>query len=327
MPYRTFVCLVFLIGLIVPFAASAVSEKPLLRSTLSRAAITQPIAVIYPFEEDSSAGSAVHTVANMVSRSRSELELTIAAYELKDESLLAPTIERIAEDKVGLIVIIGVRDGKAASTLPARYPHIRFTLIDTDSHISLANAHIMQFDEAEGAFLIGALAALQSSQGKVHFSSKEDSPRTRALASAFAQGAKHIKPNIAVPHHLAQRNPSYNTVPEIIFVLDDDLLPTALRHTRQKGQWLITYDHDLRENIPDTVLTSLIKRHDLALHYALKSHRQNQWQTGNQMLGVAGGYLDYTLDKHNRDLLPLETISKMEELKDLLAQRIVEVSR
>ncbi len=285
----------------------------------------KPVAVIYFKSEETRGGKSLNTVRHMIDQSKSDFALTIEAIELGNESDLESRIERLAEEPPGLIVVISPRDMERLTKIPSLYPDIRFSFVDVLKPVYLANTRSVVFKELEGAFLIGALAALHSPQQRIAFVSAKDTPRARNLAYGFMQGAKYISPDIEIPHHMAQKAMPYDDVTDIFFLLDNALLPSALHHARPKGQKLITYDDDMRGGAPDTILTSLVKRRDLALYETLKAYRQDLWAPGNIAVGVNGGYLDYSLNPRNPAQLSKATIDKAETIKDLISQRIIEV--
>ncbi len=288
-----------------------------------------PVAVIY-FTGGKADSAHNEMVRSIIRQSKSGLGLTVYEHVLDSERALASTIERIAEEKIGLIVIVKPRDRDALMRIPGLYPDIRFSVIDVPEPLYLVNVHSMHFHEASGAYMIGALAAMQSGTGSIGFISRRDDDDMRNLAYAFFQGAKYIDPDIEVVRQLEARTSRGRLSPppgnaDIMFVLDEALFDASLRTAHESKRLVIPFDHDLTSEHPGFVLTSLLKHYDLALYETLRRYRHGDWQPGSHILGAGEGYIDYVLAAGNRNLLSKKTIDRMEHIKDLMAQGLLEV--
>jgi basic membrane protein A len=76
------------------------------------------------------------------------------------------------------------------------FPTLSFEIID-DGNISNLNVQSLVFDEQQGAYLAGVLAASASKTNKVGFVGDVSFPSSPAQGAAFVQGAKSIKPKIS----------------------------------------------------------------------------------------------------------------------------------
>jgi basic membrane protein A len=290
------------------------------KNRMASAEKAPPVAVIY------FTGSAHEAmIKNMARQAREDMGLVVDEYALPAEKQLAETVEHIADGKIGLIIILEPHDIDALMKIPGLYPDIDFTIIDVPAPLYLTNVRSMRFDDAEGVFLMGALAALQSKTGSVAFLSRDDDAQSRNLAFAFLQGAHYVAPAMPVARLLGKRMPEGGNA-DILFLLDEALFDAALRNAKEEHRFVITYDHDRTAQAPGLVLTSLLRHYDLAMFFTLKRYRDHNWRPGNQTLGVGDGYIDYVVTGGNRPLLPKERIEKIESIKDLLSQDIITVA-
>src|SRR3546814_8114216 len=64
---------------------------------------------------------------------------------------------------------------------------------------------------------------------------------------------------------------------------------------------------------PGTMLTSMLKRVDVAAYKAFKDAAEGNWTSGIQNLGLADDGVGWALDEYNKDLITEEMKAKVEE--------------
>ena len=300
----------------------------------------KPVAVVYFTGEGSHSGEYVNSIKAKITESQREFGLSIHEYAVDDESKLPSIIDQIADGETGFIAIIEPRKPEALIKIPSLYPDIQFSVIGLQEPLYIINVNSILFKEQEGAFISGALAALQSGNGIVSFISKEDAPYSRNLAYAYYQGAKYINPSIQVLQQLGTRHMFGNSAlspaaqksltqgkhADIAFVLDDELLDATIRQAKEQKQLVIAPNTQALETHQGSVLTGLLKHYDLALYAALRSYATHSWTPAAQNLGIGDGYIDYVVDHRNRSFFSKESIERTERTKDLVAQGIITIS-
>jgi len=71
------------------------------------------------------------------------------------------------------------------------------------------------------------------------------------------------------------------------------------------------------------MLTSMVKRVDLAVYEAFKAARDGTWKPGRQSLGLAEDGVAYALDEYNDKLITPEMRAKVDAARaDIIAGRI-----
>ena len=74
---------------------------------------------------------------------------------------------------------------------------------------------------------------------------------------------------------------------------------------------------------PGSVLTSMVKRVDLAVYEAMRDFRDGTWKPGPRLLGLAEGGVDYSLDKYNETLITAEMKARVEAAKaDIISGKL-----
>ena len=99
-----------------------------------------------------------------------------------------------------LIIGVGYEVFGAITTVAAEYPTQNFLVIDINwiNHTTFPNIKAETFNEEQGAFLVGALAGMRTTQDLIAFVGGKDEPLIHKFASGFAHGANYTNPNIDV---------------------------------------------------------------------------------------------------------------------------------
>jgi basic membrane protein A and related proteins len=311
----------FWLALVLPSALYAAGESALWMPPTSPVPTPpKPVAVIY----FNSGERHLLFTQRMIKQAKNQSILKIQDYLLTDETTLPDTVDKIAESDIGLIIIVAPRDRTTLVKIPSLYPDIRFTIIDLDPPEYFPNGHSLVYKDTEGLFMMGALAAAYSKTGIIEFISSEDTPHAHDLAYAFVQGATYSHNDIEVLRQFGGKNISDENA-DVAFLYGEEHLQTALRNAKQQKRTLILYDHDLTGEYPGIVLTSVVKRYDLAIAKAIQDYQSNHWKAGSQSLGIGNGYIDYTLSNNNRALLSEDMIELVERVKDMVSQGFIKI--
>ena len=81
------------------------------------------------------------------------------------------------------------------------------------------------------------------------------------------------------------------------------------------GNLAIGVDSNQNHLHPGTMLTSMLKRVDVAAYEAFRTALDSTWQPGIKALGLAEGGVDIAIDEHNEPLLTEEMKATVEEVR------------
>ena len=109
--------------------------------------------------------------------------------ELQNEAQREQALRRFAEAGSNPIVMAGFAFADALSKVALDYPDTKFAVIDVN-WLSMPNVRGIGFNEHEGSYLVGMLAAQASATGTVGFVGGMDIPLIRRFGCGFAQGVK-----------------------------------------------------------------------------------------------------------------------------------------
>jgi basic membrane protein A len=142
-------------------------------------------------------------------RRKKETGRTYREFEVTNPGQREQAKRRMAEAGVDPIVAIGFSQGSTLDEVARDFPKNRFAIVD--AVVSLPNVQSIVFEEHEGSFLVGmmaALAALASRTGKVGFVGGMDIPLTRKFQCGCEQGARFANPEVRVVAHMTGTTPA-----------------------------------------------------------------------------------------------------------------------
>ncbi|HYD31619.1 MAG TPA: BMP family ABC transporter substrate-binding protein, partial [Azospirillaceae bacterium] len=82
------------------------------------------------------------------------------------------------------------------------------------------------------------------------------------------------------------------------------------------GKLAIGHDSNQNGLHPGTILTTMLKRVDLAVVKAFEAGRDGSWTPGVRQFGLVEGGVDYALDDNNRPLLTQAMIDRLEAARE-----------
>ena len=272
-----------------------------------------------------------------VERFKKETGIGYVDFEITNETQFEQAHRRFAERGQDPIIGVGFSQADAVQKVAAEFPKTRFTVID--GIVKLPNVQSVLFKEHEGSFLVGLLAAMASQSGKVGFVGGMDIPLIRRFECGYEQGAKYANPNIEVLQNMTGTTPAAWNDPgrggelaKSQFDRGADVVYAAAGNTGLGVYQAATDAHKLAIGVdsnqnylhPGTMLTSMVKRVDLAAYNSLMTAKNDSWQGGISVLGLKEGGIDWAYDQYNQKLITPEMKAKVEQAKaDIISGKIV----
>ena len=273
---------------------------------------------------------------NGAERFKAESGIAYREFEIPKISQRVEIIRNIARRGAAVIVAVGFSQAPAVGEVAREFPDTKFTLID--AVVDLPNVQSVIFKEHEGSFLVGMAAALASKTGKIGFIGGMDTPLIRKFWLGYTEGAKYINPGTTVVLHMVGTTPAAWNNPaeggELAnrqFDLEVDVIYAAAGGTgigvylvaKGRGKLAIGVDANQNYLYPGTMLTSMIKRVDVAVHDAFMSAKSGTWKSGTVVLGLKEDGVGFALDEYNRNLISPAMEARMEQArKDIIAGKI-----
>ena len=299
-------------------------------------AATFELALVYDYggKFDRSFNQAAYDGAE---RFKKDTGIAYREFEITNESQREQSMLQLAKRGAALIVGVGFGHQAAMTKVATQYPKVRFTIID--AVVDLPNVQSIVFREQECCFLVGMIAALTSKTGKIGFVGGMDVPLIRRFAAGYAQGAKFAKPDIEVLQTMtgttvtAWNDPArgselarsqFDRGADVVFAAAGATGLGVLQAAADAKKFSIGCDSNQNALHPGSVLTSMVKRVDVATYNAMMAAKDDKWQPGQLSLGLKDDGLDYAVDDNNRSLITPEIKARVEQAKaDIIAGKIV----
>ena len=241
-------------------------------------------------------------------------------FEISNPTQREQAKRRMAERGADPVVAIGFSQGSSMEKVARDFPKLKFAIVD--AVVALPNVQSITFKEHEGSFLVGMMAALASKTGKVGFVGGMDIPLIRRFQCGYEQGAKYANPAVQLSANMTGTTPSAWNDPtrgaelakaqfasgvDVVFAAAGGTGIGVYQAAKDAGKLAIGVDSNQNHLQPGTMLTSMVKRVDVAVFNAFKGVAP-----GVTSLGLKEGGVDVALDANNASLVPAAMKAKVD---------------
>ena len=298
-------------------------------STLAVGALAQP-AIVYDMggKFDKSFNEAAY---NGAERWKKETGKSYLDFEIANEAQREQALRRMAQKGANPIIGVGFSQGSAIEKVSKDFPKLSFVIID--SVVKQPNVESIVFKEHEGSFLVGMMAAIASKSGKVGFVGGMDIPLIRKFQCGYEQGVKYANPKAEIYANMTGTTASAWNDPtrgaelakaqfakgaDVVFAAAGGTGMGVYQAAKDGGKLAIGVDSNQNHVQPGTMLTSMVKRVDVAVYQAFKGVTP-----GITNLGLKEGGVDVALDEHNARLVTPEMKKRVDAARaDIIAGKI-----
>lgn len=252
----------------------------------------------------------------------------------------------LSAEGMDLVIGVGFIFTDDLNGLAAEYPRVAYAGVDyaltTDAQGRVVppppNLAALKFREEEGAYLVGAIAALAGGSQTVGFVGGMDIPLIHKFEAGYRAGVHRVCPDCKVIVQYAGatpeafRNPGrgkelalgqYAAGAKVIFHAAGSTGLGVFEAARALDKLVIGVDADQYTEAPGHVLTSMVKGVDAATFDVIQRVHDHTFRGGIYSFGLAEGGVGYVYDSHNRGLIPDSVRTRVEALKaDIIAGRI-----
>lgn len=251
-----------------------------------------------------------------VERFKEESGIEYREFEVTNETQREQSLRRFAQRGANPILGIGFAQAGPLEAVAKDFPDIQFTLID--GVVDLPNVQSIIFKEHEGSFLVGVLAAMAADGGAVGFVGGMDIPLIRRFGCGYEQGAKFVNADIEVVQNMTGTTPAAWNDPgrgselakgqfdrgvDVVYAAAGGTGVGVYQAAEDGGKLAIGVDSNQNYLHPGTMLTSMLKRVDVAAYEAFNSAMDGTWESGIKVLGLAEEGVGWALDEHNESLI------------------------
>ena len=266
-------------------------------------------------------------------RATDEFNLDPSESSPNDDGSNRENLLQLQAERAELVLGIGFLFADSIKNVAANNPDICFGIIDSTVEDATDNIAQLVFSEHEGSFLVGVAAALKSQTGTLGFIGGVNIPLIQRFHAGFQAGARAVNPDIEILSSYLSEPPDfsgwnqpgaakisgqsfYEQGADIVYHAaggaGNGLFEAAKEYSDSSGSkvWAIGVDSDqyntVSEDVRDYILTSMLKRVDVAVYETISSVVDGTCPGGVRSFALAddgvgystsGGYVDDIQDQ------------------------------
>ncbi|WLR92716.1 BMP family lipoprotein [Shinella zoogloeoides] len=240
-------------------------------------------------------------------------------FEIANDAQREQALRRFASDGNNPIVMAGFSWSAALEKVAAEYPDTKFAIIDMV--LDKPNVRSVVFKEEEGGWLAGILAGMASKSKTVSFVGGMDIPLIHKFACGYIGGAKSLGSDYKVLEAYTGTTPDawndpvkggeiaksqFDQGSDVVYHAAGGTGVGVLQAAVDAGKLGIGVDSNQNGLHPGKVLTSMVKRVDVAVYDAFMSAKDDKFQPGVNVLGLKENGVDVAMDDNNAPLITPE---------------------
>jgi basic membrane protein A and related proteins len=254
-------------------------------------------------------------------RAKSELGAYVQVLQSRSAADYQPNLIALTNLHYNMIYAIGFLMGLDLDSVAKQNPLQRYAIID--AVIDDPNVVSITFREQDGSFLAGALAAMVSKTHHIAFLGGQDIPLIRKFEAGYIAGAREIDPSIKVDVKYAGSFDDvaagqelsdilYNGGADIIYAAAGKVgLGTADAVKTRTGCYMIGVDSDQDDLVPGKILTSMVKKVDVAVFDVAQALHDGKPMHGHIIFGLKDGAIGLTDFKYTKDAIGTANLARL----------------
>jgi len=264
---------------------------------------------------------------------------TYREIEVTSEAQRVQFATRLAEAGFNPIVVLGFQNAATIVEVAPNYPDTNFAIIDVTWLDAMDNVQQIGFEEHEGSYLVGMMAAMASETGTIGFVGGMDVPLIRHFGCGYAQGAKAVNPDIEIVANMTGTTPAAWNDPvrggeltkaqisqgaDVVYAAAGGTGVGVLQAAADADILSIGVDSNQNFLHPGEVLTSMLKRVDQAV-YDVFAAGVDGFEPGVRIMGLENDGVGYAMDENNAPLVSEDMIAAVEAARQQIIAGDLEV--
>jgi basic membrane protein A len=241
-----------------------------------------------------------------------------------------------------VVIGVGFIFSDDITKLAKQFPDTKFACIDYSLPQGVEktpdNLVGLRFREHEGSFLVGAIAGRVTKTKKLGFVGGMKIPLIRKFEVGFEAGVKKVCPDCTVLSAYAGTEPKAFADPtkgkelalaqyargvDIVYHASGKTGDGVFDAAKEQKKFAIGVDSDQFHVAPCCVLTSMIKKVDVAVFDTIKKVTENKFESGVHEFGLGDNGVGFVYDENNKDRIPQAVIDEVNGLgKQIIAGTI-----
>jgi basic membrane protein A len=274
-------------------------------------------------------------------RAQRELGVTVELLEPATSEDREAAMRLFAARGFDLVVGVGFIFSSDIDRVAGDFPSVSFACVDyapPPGGAPLHNVAGLAFHEEEGSYLVGGVAGAMSRTKHVGFVGGMSGPLIRKFEAGYAAGVKAVCPECVVHSAYIGTSPEAFKDPakaKALAIAEIAAGADVLYHAsgasghgvfeaaHDARRWAIGVDSDQYADMPDVVVTSMVKRADVSVFDTIREVVRGRFEGGMRVFGVKDGAIDYVHDGPHAVLLPHDVVARVEGLRaEIAAERV-----
>lgn len=280
-----------------------------------------------------------------VSRAEEELGVEVSYLEPASTEDREAALRLFAARGFDLVIGVGFIFSSDIDEVARAYPGVKFAGIDyaPGPRGIPPNVAALAFREEEGSFLVGAVAGLVSKSGHVGFVGGMAGPLIRKFEAGYVAGVAAACPRCVVHSAYAGTTPDAFRDPakgkalanaqiaagsDVIYHASGSTGHGVFEAAKDARVLAIGVDADQHDEMPGTVVTSMVKRADVSVFETVREVVEGRFAGGMRVFGLKEGGVDYVHEGPHAAGIPPDVKAKVEALRaEIVAGRMAVPSR
>jgi basic membrane protein A and related proteins len=272
---------------------------------------------------------------NGAEKFKSETGIAYRDFEIQNDAQREQALRKFAEDGNNPIVMAGFSWAAALEKVATEFPDLQFAIIDMV--VDKPNIRSVVYKEHEGSYVVGVMAAMASQSKKVGFVGGMDIPLIRKFGCGYVGGAKAAGATDVIQNMTGDTPAAWNDPTkggeiaksqidqgaDVVYAAAGGTGVGVLQAAADAGKLGIGVDSNQNGLQPGKILTSMVKRVDVAVYNAFKDAQDGKFTAGINNLGLKEDGVGYAMDDNNKELVTPEMAAAAEKAKaDIIAGTI-----
>ena len=252
--------------------------------------------------------------------------------ESKTDADYQTNINTFIDEKYDLIICVGYMLADACRAAAEANPDQKFAIIDDDTCADLPNVACLMFAQEQASYLVGLVAGSVTQSKTVGYVQGMVFPSMNKFGVGFISGVLAVCPDAQVLQYNANNfgdSAIGSTAAKDMITKGADVIYHAAGGTgagvieacKEEGIWAIGVDTDQSPLAPETVITSAMKRVDVASQDISKAVADGTFASGVHLYDLSNGGVDLA---PTRDHIPADVLAVVEQAKaDIIAGKVV----
>ena len=252
-----------------------------------------------------------------------EYGVTVNYLESSGDADYVPNITSFMDEDYDLIICVGYMLADATRQCAEANPDQKFAIIDDSSCSDLDNVTCLMFKQEQASYLVGYVAGLMTKTNNIGFVLGNASETMLLFGYGYIAGATDAYPDIKVQQYNAASfadaaggktaaTTMVTNGADIIFHAAGGTGVGVIDGCKEAGIYAIGVDSDQSYLAPDTIITSAMKRVDVAVETVCKEAIDGTVKGGVETYELSNGGVDIA---PTTTLLPDDVVSQVEDVK------------